>query len=461
MLIQMLADRFAAGGVLYAKGTQVNVADDLAFRWIGDGVATDVGGAREAQQGTQDLVSKDGKGKGIGTRVPFGRMGTISNAAATTYHVTAEAPCHFDAIRPLFASIDAARSYQHTSVKVSVLSDVSTDAAMLNNAGTWVTVTQNGQGAIPVATSVNGSRIAYTTPDFIPLASIDRTDGGKNPLVAIRSYVADGTAAALPAYGNGTDGFTNWATRTDGCMWAARQVAGDGVTTPTNFTGGTSATPQSQSPIIGFQYLARGRVITVCNPGDSISEGRGTYLGDGFGYQATRLAAALAGIATEFMQGGWSGQSCAGITGYAARALDILNTQQVLPDVMVMPIGSPNDETVTLTAAGVLAQRTAVELVISECKRKGVPLVLWTWLPTNYSVRPYGATDALRRAYNADMLARYPNVVDLAALFYGGVDVNGQDILINAADSIHPNDTGNSLAAALLAPAIAKAIFGA
>jgi len=400
-------------------------------------------------------------GKGIGTRIPFGRMGTINNSVPASYQVTAESPCHIEGLRPVFASIDAVRSYQHTASKVSVLSSVATDADLLNNAGTWVTVTQNGQGAIPVAISVNGSRIAYTVPDFIPISTIDRTDGGINPLVAMRTYIADSTATALPAYGNGADSFTNWATRTDGYLWAARQVAGDAVTVPTNFTGGTSAVPQSQSPIIGFQYLARGKVITVCNPGDSISEGRGTYIGEGFGCLATRAASAVIGAATEFMQGGWSGQSCAGVAGFAARALDILNTQQILPDVMILPIGSPNDETVTLTAAGVLAQKLAIELVISECKRKKVPLVLWTWLPTNYSLRPYGATDALRRAYNATMLAKYPNVVDLASLFFGGVDTNGQDIMILTDDKIHPNDLGNTLAARLLTPAVVEAMYGA
>ena len=64
MLITMLADRFDAGGVLRARGTQVDVSNDLALRWIGDGVATAVGNAREAAQGMrrevevmQDLVS--------------------------------------------------------------------------------------------------------------------------------------------------------------------------------------------------------------------------------------------------------------------------------------------------------------------------------------------------------------------------------------------------------------------
>lgn len=51
MLITMLADRFDAGGVLRARGAQLDVPIDLALRWIGDGVAAPVGNAREQAQG--------------------------------------------------------------------------------------------------------------------------------------------------------------------------------------------------------------------------------------------------------------------------------------------------------------------------------------------------------------------------------------------------------------------------
>ena len=52
MLIQMLADRFGANGTLYTNGTQYTVADDLAYLWIGQNAAIDVGTARESAQGT-------------------------------------------------------------------------------------------------------------------------------------------------------------------------------------------------------------------------------------------------------------------------------------------------------------------------------------------------------------------------------------------------------------------------
>lgn len=403
--------------------------------------------------------------KGIGTRIQFGRFGTISNATAKTFHVTAEAACHFDAIRPVFGSYDSARSYQFSVVKASVLSSVADDTAMLNNAGTWVTGTVEALTAVPLKVALGGSttsRIGYTVPDWMQLSSVDRTDGGTLPLIAIRCYSNDTSATALPVYGNGTDDFTNWATRSSR-KWFARHFSGDGVSTPANFTGGTSATPQSQSPIIGFQYQSRGTVITVCGVGDSITEGRGTYLGEGFMLPACEAIQTATGLAIEYMQAGYSGQSLygssGGINGFSARALDILNSE-IVPDVLVMPVGSPNDEPTTLTAAGIALQQLGVQSVIAECKRRGVALALWTWMPTNYAVDPRGSTDALRAAYNAACLLKYRNICDLATIHTGPLDGNSQYTMLYTTDGIHPNDAGNTLDAAAIVPYIKSAIFG-
>lgn len=65
MLIQMTADRFGASGTLYTKGTQYDLAADLAFRFIGDGVAFDVGTARESQEGGQLVPVKFNKVTGV------------------------------------------------------------------------------------------------------------------------------------------------------------------------------------------------------------------------------------------------------------------------------------------------------------------------------------------------------------------------------------------------------------
>lgn len=179
-------------------------------------------------------------------------------------------------------------------------------------------------------------------------------------------------------------------------------------------------------------------------------EGRGTYLGEGYVLPACKaIQAANSSTAVEFFNAGFSGQvlngATGGINGFAARALDIVNTPGMVPDVMVMQLGSPNEETTTLTAAGVAGQQAAVREVVAECRAKGVHLILVTWLPTNYAVYPRGSTDALRSAYNAAAKLAYPNVCDIAALHDGGLDGNNQTIMLYTTDGIHQNDAGNAL----------------
>jgi lysophospholipase L1-like esterase len=430
-------------------------------------------GGMEFLSNSLSVAGKAGlNSKNIGTRIQFGRMGTISNATAKTYHVTAEAACHFDAIRPIFANNDSARSYQFAAVKVSALSSLATDADMLNNSGTWVSVTDVNVGIIPLSIPVSGAagyRTAFTLPDFIKLSSLDRTDGGTLPLVAIRAYPNDTSATALPVYGNGTtDTAEAWASR-DNRKWFARHFSGDGVTTPTNFTGGTSATPQLQSPIIGFQYLSRGTVVTVCGIGDSIVEGRpdtGILYGESYVHLACEaIQSAVPGMSVEYMQGGFSGESHAntagnGLNGYSARALDILNNPAICPDVLVYQAGSPNDEVTTLSAAVLQDQFRALDRVVAECKKKGVALVLVNWVPTNYAAMARGSTDSLRVAYNATLAAKYKNVVDLSAIHTGPIDVNAQYTMLYTSDGVHQNAAGAALDAAALKTTLLSAIYG-
>lgn len=56
MLIKMLADRFDAGGALRTAGSQIDVPNDLAMRWIGDNVAVPVGNSRDVAQGLRKDV---------------------------------------------------------------------------------------------------------------------------------------------------------------------------------------------------------------------------------------------------------------------------------------------------------------------------------------------------------------------------------------------------------------------
>jgi lysophospholipase L1-like esterase len=376
-------------------------------------------------------------------------MGTVDNSTQQTFQITTELQTDFDAVRPIFASTDT--NISHAIRMVSASAPAS--AADLNNSsGTWVQGFRAGLGRIYAGVAPGVGRICYSTTDWIYLPSRPRTDGGKNPLVSIRAFF--NASSTLPAYGNGADSFTNWATRTDGRKWVARQQAGLHVTTTSGFT--TTAN-LSQSPIVGVQYLARGKVITVAAVGDSITDGRGSYLGEGFIMPVTE-ALTNGNTAVEYMNCGWSTQTMA---VFAERAIDVLESP-LKPSVLVMPAGSPNDVSGAITQAHIDAMRGQRSRVQKAAKDHGVPLVLWTWLPSDSSVKPYGTSDSLRTAYNAEALAQDGKgfiVADTAAVF-GGATSGGQ-IQIGAGlstDGIHPNDAGNAALRNVIRQAIQRAM---
>lgn len=384
---------------------------------------------------------------------PAGRQGFFNNNSAGTpycFQVTAEAPGEFDAIQVVFANSKPSYSDSAVMVKASVLPS----AADLNgSAGIWSIVYKSGliRLALPVAPGPGTSRLSYVTSDVTPLSSVPRTDGGSKPLVVVRAYMA--TTADLPVAGNGTDDFTNWASRTDGLRWVQRQMVGDGVSDPTLFT---STTNVSQSPIVGIRFFLRGRVVNIAGCGDSITDGRGTFLGEGFGeLLAKRLSSPS--LAVSYSNMGWSGQSTA---QFAERALDILDSD-IRPDVLMFPISSPNNESPPLTDAGFTASDQWLQRVLAACARVGTIPVLWTMLPTGPSVKAWGVSDAKRVAANTRALAlrgRGVLVADTATPLSGAV-VDGQ-VTVSVADFpdyIHPGDAGIIKMADALEPQVRRA----
>ena len=74
--------------------------------------------------------------------------------------------------------------------------------------------------------------------------------------------------------------------------------------------------------------------------------------------------------------------------------------------------------------------------------------LVWTWIPSNTSVKTYGATESLRIAYNESVkssLKRDTIIFDASTLISGAVDGTGQMQMKvgSTTDNIHPNDQGN------------------
>jgi lysophospholipase L1-like esterase len=415
------------------------------------------------QAATQALVSKYGKRK-IGTRILHHRFGTFNDASLNTWHVTAEMAAPFDAVRLVLANTDNT-SARYYACAVSVLPS----AADLNNSGgTWLQAGQGIDSTVTVPNAVKttgGNRVSYAVSNWIPLASVARSDSGTYPLLAVRARNLEANAS-LPVYGNGTDDLTNWATRTTGRLWCSRVQAVDAVTTPASFT---STTNVSQSAVVGIQYIARGRVITVMGCSDSIGSGRGTFIGEGYGLPACDALQTALGIPIEYADASWAGQN-SGLNsgaGYLFRALDILRSP-IRPDVMFTAIGSPNDTPSPPTTQALIDRmRYMRELVVQEASERGTGLLLSNILPTNNSVLAYGSSDSLRVAYNSECAAAYVGVrgvefVDLANPLNGTTHASGQ-IQINAAfssDGIHPNDAGNAVLRPIAQAGLSNLLLG-
>lgn len=389
----------------------------------------------------------------VGTRIFGGRMGTFDNSTVKTFMVAGALAQKFDAIRLIFAN---ASTTDTVAVNLCKVSSPASAADLNNSAGTFASVTFAGAatGTVPVA--VGASRRGFLVSDWIALSSTDRSDGGTFPLFHARAYIT--TAATISVMGNGTDSFTNWATRTNGRIWCMRYQNADQVTTPSGFTDTTN---RSQSPIVGVQYLARGRVVTVMGAGDSITEGRGTYLGEGFGVPACEALSDMSGIAYEWANIGSAG---VGMSQTRDQVLDVL-AAGIYPDIFVLPNSSPNEQSTPITAANIGAARQKLARALADMRANQVEPILWTWVPTNPAVLDWGSSDSLRTAYNADTLllrSRGQSVADFSAALSGTTDGDGQVNMLagTTTDNIHPNDTGNAVLTSLLMTEIKRVVRG-
>lgn len=400
-----------------------------------------VGFSASAYGALRKQVNPIAKPSNIGTRVFGGRMGSIDNTTQKTYQVICATAQHFDGIRIICAN-STTTAYDVSATAARATTTVS------NGTGTTVV---GGGFTVPAAASAQD--VVYAKSPLIPVSSQDRTDGGTLPLLVMRVYVS--SAATIGCVGNGADVLTNWATIPNGRIWIMRQQAGDLI------TGGTwtSATNVSQSPIVGVEYLSRGKVVSFAAVGDSISEGIGTYQGNSWGLRACVLLSSMSGVAYEWCNLGWSGQT---VAQFSARAKNIAAAGLKLSAIF-MPNGSPNSGSTPLIQSNVVLQRTQFGTGRSGLADGPYPVIPWTWLPTNTASKAWGAGDSFRRSYNDELRTwalRGEIVADFDSVIAGVDDGLGQiQMKVGTTDDqIHPNEVGNDLMATVAARAMLAAL---
>jgi lysophospholipase L1-like esterase len=256
----------------------------------------------------------------------------------------------------------------------------------------------------------------------------------------------------------GTD-LTNWATRSAGSVRMRKNSAtGDQTAAITNWGSAVS-----YGVIPGFAYVDSGPVCNVMGFDDSLGDG----FGGGITYQSENVnILACEAINAEghktwlsYANLAWSGQTTANILNNFRDAVGA----GLVPDIAVIPSGSPNDVAGVITTAHVTAWRTFLNQMLEVCALNGICPIVRPVYPANFAVKAWGTSDALRIAWNTEVAAMCAasNIIyldgDLVTLT-GPIDGNGQMTLLLTTDGIHPNDTGKAALKPARMAAIKKAL---
>lgn len=309
----------------------------------------------------------------VGVRIFGGRIynaKSIASGAASgrTYEVTATTAVEFDAVRLVLAmgNTDSANAIAVTGYASVAAVPNPNDAAIAT--ASWQTVTWGGTnnlggaGTITLNPSASAARRALDVSDIMPLASVARDDGGAYPMLRMRVYVAQttGSTGNIVVLGDGSQSFANWATHPSGRIWRMWGKNGQySQSNPGGMTEAAGVAVENGCPIVGLVYYARGKVVNVVGFGDSITEGQGTYIGEGFGFPACQeLSQNAEGVAFEWSDMGWSGQNTSQIRQQVFDAL----ASGLKWDIAVLPGGSPND---LATTTGYTASIAGTTLTVS------------------------------------------------------------------------------------------------
>ena len=402
-------------------------------------LATDAGGSQAlaAPTGRPALVIKP---TNIAIKAVNGLMDSAGHGADRNTHVQTVTETHFDAVQLILFNVQAVTQ---TGIKAAAGVAAQAGAHLSTQSftpDTWVDFTWSAASSVTMAAGAT-ARPSITISDWMPLNSVDRTDGGTFPLLHIRVFqpAANTNITKLSA-----GSFAWMQTAADGRIYGAMYKDGsDMIATKGSFTA-----PADAPRFVPFaiRYRARGAVRTLMCVGDSIAAGHGaTNVLDGY-TNKLRQALSSTGAPVEFCNLGWSGQAS---VDYYKRALDVLSAG-IVPTWLLYHAYSPNDSSGPLTAAQINAQKSQMVEVIAAAFSAGAAPVIANGMPTNTASKNWGSSDSLRVALNA-ALAAMPgvNVADISTPISGTVS-SGQVQIASGmtTDNIHPSDAGHSAMAA-------------
>lgn len=360
----------------------------------------------------------------------FGTGGTASQ----NWHTTTVASRPFVGVEVVYSNpTGASVTYDATAVAAS---------SSLASAASKSTPDQPWTASGPVVIDTVGTNIlpALKGTGIIPCRSVPRTDGGKYPLIHVRTY----TAAVLAGYFNLTNLANNWETYNPDWPFQAF-VQGASNWTASNWAFFTSLTRIGITVPAALRFIYDTQGYTCLGNGDSIIGGDSVVDGSpqrmSYGFRAARILQDQ-GLSFDFINGGISGNTWA---QYAPRAKVMMDFYK--PDSCLIPSFTPNDP-IASQADAETQWRNAMDLVVYAQNAGIVPIVI-TPAPNNaFSL----TTDPYRLSLRDRAKASKLWVLDVEGAWGDGASPTRWKAGMNdAGNSTHPGGPGNQVIAGGLA----------
>jgi lysophospholipase L1-like esterase len=285
---------------------------------------------------------------------------------------------------------------------------------------------------VPAGYGAGGQRIAsYAYSDWAALSSQARTDGGTGYLLVGRTWVTSAStvkqmssaqAAAFVAAGK----TVGWASNADG---TGAYVTSPNANPKTPSTGGGFVTIPAY-----YEFLrTSARGVKILASGDSLMSG---YDGSAFALpwvdQAVNSISTITTGPVDLTNVSFSGNAMYAI---CQRAINAMNW--IRPDIIVLPVYSPNDIGSNATSAYIGWEM--VLNTVNEALRLGVVPVLVTGMPSNLST----SIDAARININTYARQMFPNnIIDLDAMMTNGATPARLNATYNSGDNVHLTAAG-------------------
>lgn len=388
----------------------------------------------------------------LGRKICAYALGT--SGSNFTFHYTIELDADFDLFRIVHSGGWDATGWTLTHAIYAPSASYNDGFNPLDAAGGaqgWADVTYNNSGADGLPPSPGGSQIQCDFPpavvvsgvsattvmslgfsDWMQCSSLPRIDGGKRPMLMVRTYSAAGQKG--PSYvgaGVSTLAQMNAQYAVAGYRWEEYHKAGDNVTTPGNFTSPTGPSTFFQG-ILGIQYYSRVRGLSVLHIGDSFCQGYRTNSGfTSYGWYGC-AAVSTPKNPVAYLNGAHQGSIYRISTANAKPLIDCFK-----PNVCIIQGTSVNDGTSTQA----LVQNSfanALDLMRYSLERGAIPIMV-TPAPCNV----YNATsDGWRQQVRQQILAMQGqgiSVLDWEFISDGASPARIQ-AQYNSGDALHMND---------------------